>query len=166
MCAIHTNKNPGTICRNILLAFLLTHASFVTTLAQTATDKASAKKQISELIQEMENSFNKNDMLKVAAFYTDDGEIVDENYTVKGRAGLDKYWTALKDKGRGWKLTTVEIGGEGELIYQLGISDLKYLRESKEANSITNFLLIWKKQPDGTYKIFRDYLTKTKFEKN
>jgi ketosteroid isomerase-like protein len=72
----------------------------------------------------------------------------------------------LKDKGRGWKLTVVEIGGQGEFVYQLGNSDLKYIRQGKEASSITNFVLIWKKQADGNYKIFRDYLTKTKFEKN
>jgi ketosteroid isomerase-like protein len=85
---------------------------------------------------------------------------------VKGRANLDNYWMALKDKGRGWKLTVVEIGGHGEFVYQLGKSDLKYISQGRETISITNFVLIWKKQTDGTYRIFRDYLTKTKFEKN
>ena len=115
----------------------------------------------------MEDAFNNNDMKKVASFYADDSEIVyDDNYTVKGRANLDNYWLDLKDKGRGWKLTVVEIGGQGEFVYQLGKSDLKHLSNGKEHKSITNFVLIWRKQPDGTYKIFRDYLTKTKFERN
>ncbi len=117
------------------------------------------------LNQQMEEAFNKNDMTKVAAYYSDDGEIVYDNYTVKGRANLDKYWMDLKDKGRGWTLTVVEIGGQGEFVYQLGKSDLKYISRGAETRSVTNFVLIWKKQPDGTYKIFRDYLTKTKFEK-
>ncbi len=72
----------------------------------------------------------------------------------------------LKDKGRGWKLTVVEIGGQGEFVYQLGKSDLKHMNNGKESRSITNFVLLWKKQSDGSYKIFRDYLTQTKFEKN
>ena len=118
------------------------------------------------LNQQMQDAFNNNDMSKVAAFYANDGEIVDDSYTVKGRTNLDNYWAALKDKGRGWKLTVVEIGGQGEFVYQLRRSDLKYVSQGKEASSITNFVLIWKKQTDDNYKIFRDYLTKTKFEKN
>lgn len=106
-------------------------------------------------------------MKKVAAFYADDGEIVyEENYIVKGRANLDNYWLQLKDKGRGWELTVVEIGGAGEFVYQLGKSDLKHISGGKEMRSVTNFVLLWKKEADGSYKIFRDYLTKTKFEKD
>ncbi len=129
-------------------------------------DTSSVKKQIMLLNQQMEDAFNNNDMNKVGAFYANDGEIVDDSYMVKGRANLDNYWMALKDKGRGWKLTVVEIGGQGEFVYQLGNSDLKYISRGAETRSVTNFVLIWKKQTNGTYKIFRDYLTKTKFEKN
>ncbi len=146
-----------------LSLFLL---SFFNISAQTTKDTSSVKKQIMLLNQQMEAAFNNNDMDKVAAFYAGDGEIVDDSYTVKGRMDLNNYWKALKDLGRGWKLTVVEIGGHGEFVYQLGKSDLKYIRQGRESTSITNFVLIWKKQTDGTYKIFRDYLTKTKFEKN
>ena len=132
--------------------------------AQTLKDTA-VKKQIMLLNQQMEDPFNSNDMNMVAGFYSNDGEIVYDNYTVRGRTNLDKYWLDLKDKGRGWKLTVVEIGGQGEFVYQLGKSDLKYISQGKEKSSITNFVLLWRKQSDGSYKIFRDYLTKTKFEK-
>ncbi|HVE62069.1 MAG TPA: DUF4440 domain-containing protein [Chitinophagaceae bacterium] len=153
--------------KNFFVTLLLFLTCFFNVSAQTQKDTSTVKKQIMLLNQQMEDAFNKNDMVKVAAFYSDDGEIVyPDNYTVKGRANLDKYWMDLKDKGRGWKLTVVEIGGQGEFVYQLGKSDLKYIRQGKEANSITNFVLLWRKQNDGTYKIFRDYLTQTKFEKN
>lgn len=159
-CFVH---KPGRKSTLILLLFL---SCFFALSAQTSED-TSVKKQILLLNRQLEEAFNNNDMNKVAAFYADDGEIVyDNDYTVKGRSNLDNYWMALKDKGRGWKLTVVEIGGQGEFVYQLGKSDLKHISQGKEATSITNFLLIWKKQADGTYKIFRDYLTKTKFVKN
>ena len=149
----------------LLTAFVLLYfCSFV--FAQTSKDTSSVESHIMVLNQQMEDAFNKNDMPKVAAFYSDDGEIVYPNYIVKGRTNLDKYWMDLKDKGRGWKLTVVEIGGRGEFVYQLGKSDLKYIQGGREANAVTNFVLLWRKQGDGTYKIFRDYLTKTRFEKN
>ena len=113
----------------------------------------------------MERVFNANDMAATAAFYSDDAEIAGANYSVTGRANLDKYWLNLKDRGKGWKLTVIEIGGTGDYIYQLGNSDLTYLVNGKESKSVTNFVLIWKKQKDGTYKIFKDYLTDIEFKK-
>ena len=126
------------------------------------------RKTIDSLNVEMEKAFNQNDMTKVASFYSDDAEIAADNYSVKGRSQLDNYWTSLKDKGRGWKLTVVEIGGTGEFVYELGKSDLTYIRGNNPnpVSSITNFVLIWRLQPGGTYKIFKDYLTKTEFKKN
>ncbi len=163
----HSNHFLINAFKNIFSTVLLFLLCGHSISAQTAKDTSSVKNQIMGLNQQMEDAFNNNDMNKVAAFYADDSEIVyDDNYTVKGRANLNSYWLDLKDKGRGWKLTVVEIGGKGEFVYQLGKSDLKHLSQEKVHNSITNFVLIWKKQTDGTYKIFRDYLTKTKFEKN
>lgn len=149
--------------KNIFCAFLLPCFFFGAT-AQSTND-TTVRGQIRLLNGQMEDAFNANDMLKVAAFYGDDAEIVyDNGYTVKGRTALNGYWTSLKDKGRGWKLTVVEIGGGGEIIFQLGQSDLKYVNRDKETRAVTNFVLLWKKGADGSYKIFRDYLTKTSFE--
>lgn len=134
--------------------------------AQTNTERTKIKTDIENLNKEMEKVFNANDMAATAAFYSDDAEIVGSNYVVTGRKNLDNYWLSLKDKGRGWKLTVIEIGGTGEYIYQLGNSDLTYLVNGKETKSVTNFVLIWKKQRDNNYKIFRDYLTDIEFKKN
>ncbi len=155
-------KKHSNIFFTLLFLILL---CFFKLSAQSANDTLTVKQQIMLLNQQMEDAFNNNDMNKVAGFYSNDGEIVYDNYTVRGRTNLDKYWLDLKDKGRGWKLSVVEIGGQGEFVYQLGTSDLKYINDGKESNSITNFVLLWRKQDDGTYKIFRDYLTQTKFEK-
>jgi ketosteroid isomerase-like protein len=132
-------------------------------------NQSKIRKDINEKIKilnkDMEKAFNDNDMVKVAAFYRDDAEISGEYYTVKGRKSLDNYWMNLKDKGRGWKLDVIEIGGEGELVYQLGKSDLRYISKGVEKRSITNFILIWKLSTDGTYTILRDYLTDIEFIK-
>jgi ketosteroid isomerase-like protein len=153
-------------CTKFFALLMVCLASVFVVEAQTGNDTESLKKKIRDLNKELEDVFNKNDMSKTAAFYADDAEIVyDNGYVVKGRANLDSYWAALKDKGRGWKLTVVEIGGGGEFVFQLGNSDLKYIDNGKETSSITNFVLLWRRQADGSYKIFRDYITATGFVK-
>ena len=129
-------------------------------------DRNKIKTEIEKLNKEMERVFNANDMAATAAFYTDDAEISGSNYVVTGRKNLDNYWLSLKDKGRGWKLTAIEIGGTDDYIYQLGNSDLTYMVNGKETKSVTNFVLIWKKQKDNSFKIFRDYLTNIEFKKS
>lgn len=129
------------------------------------TQRQSLYRTIDSLNKAMEKIFNNNDMAGTAAFYSDDAEIIASNYTVSGRKNLDNYWLSLKDKGRGWKLEVTEIGGTGEYLYQLGKSDLTYLANGATTKSVTNFVLLWKKQKDGTYKIFRDYLTDIEFKK-
>ena len=133
--------------------------------AQSNVDRNKIKTTIESLNKEMEKVFNANDMVATAAFYSDDAEISGANYVVTGRKNLDNYWLSLKDRGRGWKLTVIEIGGTDDYIYQLGNSDLTYMVNGKETRSVTNFVLIWKKQKDNSYKIFRDYLTSIEFNK-
>ena len=151
--------------RNI---FILLLALLFTACLNAQTDnseRAKIKAEIEKLNEKMEDVFNANDMAATAALYSDDAEIIGANYRVTGRTNLDNYWLSLKDRGKGWKLTVIEIGGAGDYIYQLGNSDLTYLVNGKESKSVTNFVLIWKKQSDNSYKIFRDYLTDIEFKK-
>ena len=122
--------------------------------AQINIDRNKITTTIESLNKEMEKVFNANDMVATAAFYSDDAEISGANYVVTGRKNLDNYWLSLKDRGRGWKLTVIEIGGTDDYIYQLGNSDLTYMVNGKETRSVTNFVLIWKKQKDNSYIIF------------
>ncbi|HVG41795.1 MAG TPA: nuclear transport factor 2 family protein [Chitinophagaceae bacterium] len=142
---------------------ILFQLSMLSATAQTATKgEVETTKAIESLNKELEAAFNANDMMKVAAFYTDDAEISGKGFSVKGRANIDNYWNSLKDKGRGWKLSIKELGGRGDLVFQLGTSDLKHLRNEAVVTSLTNFIVLWKLQPDGSYKIFKDYLITTR----
>ena len=150
-----------------IMLLILIQSCFLVVFAQPGnnTGSESLYKTIDSLNRAMEKAFNTNDMAGTAAFYSDDAQIIASNYSVGGRKDLDNYWLSLKDRGRGWKLTVTEIGGNGEFLYQLGNSDLTYMVKGAETKSITNFVLIWKRQTDGSYKIFRDYLTGIEFKK-
>jgi len=147
---------------------LILQISGITVMAQpgSSTERTRLYQTIDSLNKSMEKVFNADDMAATAELYSDDAEIIGANYVVSGRKNLDNYWLSLKGRGRGWKLTVTEIGGAGDYIYQLGNSDLTYIVNGKETKSVTNFVLIWKKQPNGDYKIFRDYLTDIEFKKS
>ena len=150
--------------KKILILLVLTCSVICMNAQSNNSDRNKIRADIEKLNKEMEKAFNANDMAATAAFYSDDAEIIGDNYMVTGRKNLDNYWLSLKDKGRRWKLTVIEIGGAGDYIYQLGNSDLTYLSNRKETKSVINFVLIWKKQ-ENTYKLFRDYLTDIEFRK-
>jgi len=152
--------------KKILILVGMTFTITILSAQSGSGDRNKIKAEIERLNKEMERVFNANDMAATAAFYSDDAEISGANYVVTGRANIDKYWLNLKDRGRGWKLAVIEIGGTDDYIYQLGNSDLTYMVNGKETKSVTNFVLIWKKQPNNSYKIFRDYLTNVEFKKS
>jgi len=103
-----------------IIALSIIHFFILSLSAQTNNaERSKIKTDIEKLNKEMERVFNANDMAATAAFYTDDAEISGSNYVVTGRKNLDNYWLSLKDKGRGWKLTVIEIGGTDDYIRKL-----------------------------------------------
>lgn len=121
---------------------------------------------IARLNLQMENAFNRGAMLEVSNFYADDAEIAGENLSISGRKEIDKYWLGLEGKGRNWQLQIVEVGGRGDVVFQFGVSDLRAHISGKDERFVTNFLVLWKLQADGTYKIYRDFITRHPFTKN
>lgn len=122
---------------------------------------------VNRQLKAMEAAFARNDMKGIADLYAEDAEMMDNRgLLVRGRQPLEAYWLGLKDKGRGWTLTAAETGGQGDLVYQIGTSDLRYAnRQGAENRSVTHFVLLWKKQPDGSFKIYRDFLSDLDYEK-
>lgn len=67
------------------------------------------------------------------------------------------YWKAMKNKPPHWNKEEVPFTEKDELLYQLGHSKLEYEREDDtHRTSHVDFIIIWKKQEDGQYKIYVD----------
>ncbi len=151
--------------------FALLIAFFTALQVQAQPASASTRKAdqeaVAQQLKAMETAFARNDLMGVAALYADDAQMMDNRgLFVQGRKDLNEYWLGLKNVGRGWTLSAAETGGQGELVYQVGTSDLRFLnRQGKEQRSVTHFVLLWKKQPDGSYKIYRDFLSDLDYEK-
>jgi len=118
--------------------------------AQTGTDKINA------LTKMMEQEFNANNMLPVAAYYLDSALIMGGGMNVTGRKNIDDYWLSLKDRSASWKLETDKIEDHDKIIIQRGRS---YLSSASGMKSNVRFILIWKKTGD-TYRILYDSFTR------
>jgi ketosteroid isomerase-like protein len=100
--------------------------------------------------------FKKGDMLAVARGYADDATIYfPRGKKVHGRKAIDRYWQGVKG-AKDWKLETIEVGGTRDAIYEVGKSFLTTIVDGKESTYVCDYVVIWKRQPDGTYRTHTD----------
>lgn len=119
-------------------------------------DMSSIRPVIEEHNRKMVEAFKRGDYLAVAHFYADDATIFSyRGEKVRGREAIDKYWTSIRG-AKDWKLEVIELGGDRETIYQIGRSTLTSEHDGKLNTYACDFVVIWKRQKDGTYKIHVD----------
>ena len=111
--------------------------------------------QIEALNRRLEERFRAGDMLGVADLYADDGMLLSGDERVAGREAIDAYWSEMTNPVD-WRLEVFETGGSEELAYQRGRSYLTRRRDGAEHTSVVDFMLIWKKDADGDWKIAVD----------
>ena len=135
---------------------------------------------------EMELAFKKGEMKKLSAIYSDDGYLLSPNRkATHGRVAIDAYWerwhtplnwtldviavskneqdiynhdywTEVGRKPKHWREEGIEIG-EAEVFYQLGHSKIEYESDdSVHKTSDVDFIIVWKKDVGGNYKIWID----------
>ena len=120
------------------------------------SDVADIRPLIEEHNRKMVEAFKRGDLMAVSRFYADDATIFSyRGEKVRGREAIDKYWTSIKG-GKDWKLEVIEIGGDKETVYQIGRSTLTTEREGRQSIYACDFVVIWKRQKDGAYRIHVD----------
>lgn len=125
-------------------------------LAQQPNNMAAIREKIVEQNAKMVETFKKGDLLGVARFYSDDAMILSyRGLKIQGRAAIDKYWTSIKG-GKDWKLDVIEVGGDINTVYQIGRSTFTSERDGKTDSYVCDFIVIWKRQGDGSYRIYVD----------
>jgi ketosteroid isomerase-like protein len=128
-------------------------------LQSDAAEDRTVLRELSAINAEMAATFNRGDYLGAARFYTDDAQIIGAGgVRVTGRAAIDRYWTSIP-AGSTWRLDVLDAGGGRNAPWQLGRSTLVMPSRggSGETNtSVVDFLGVWKRQPDGTLKLYID----------
>lgn len=127
------------------------------TFCQSPAKDPETERLLLSQFDKMVAAFLQDDMPGVTKFYADDAVMASGRSEVKGRKNMDSYWATLKGKGKDWKLTTNYIEVYNNIALHDGISVLTYVDGGKELISKTRFLVVWRKQQDGSWKIIKDY---------
>jgi ketosteroid isomerase-like protein len=119
--------------------------------------KTDLRREIDSLNRAMERAFNAGNLMAVSRFYADDAKLMGpRNDDVQGRAAIDRYWTGIRG-AKSWKLDVLEVGGDRNTVYQVGRSTLVTTGANGDQSSISRFMVIWKRQPNGQMKIAIDF---------
>jgi ketosteroid isomerase-like protein len=152
-------------CRTALVVFALalTGAACQTAAApithsQALEDRA-IRRELAAINAAMAATFNRGDYLGAAHFYADDAQIIGAGgVRVTGRAAIDRYWTSMP-AGATWRLDLLDAGGGRNSPWQLGRSTLVVPNrngDSVPTTSVVDFLGVWRRQADGTLKLYID----------
>jgi ketosteroid isomerase-like protein len=149
---------PAALLVAALAGACRTAASVATATPQAVEDRA-IRRELTAVNAEMAATFNRGDYLGAARFYSDDAQIIGTGgVRVTGRAAIDRYWTSIP-AGSTWRLDVLDAGGSRDSPWQLGRSTLVMPGRDPGAasnTSIVDFVAVWKRQPDGTLKLYID----------
>jgi len=121
-----------------------------------AADEQAIAKAVTEYVAAMKS----NDPVKIASWWTDDAVLIDRaSPTVRGRAALDTLVRSMFAAARltDATLVTEEIAVSGDLGYFIGRYDESFQPQTGAAlHNRGRLILVWKRQPDGSWKIARN----------
>lgn len=124
--------------------------------AARTRDKAPFVLEIEARNRHLEQQFRAGNLLGVADVYADDAVLLNaRGERIEGREGIDGYWSAIENPVD-WSLEIRTIRGSEAVAYELGVSRLTKRRDGQLITSETSFLVLWRREPDGAWRIALD----------
>jgi len=131
------------------------------TPAQPPDTRAADETAIRVAVIEWSKAAQAKDVNKAVSFYADDAmQFVDKGPLVKGKDNIRTGWEqmlALPGPGLTFATTRVEVARSGDMAYEYGTYD--FAKADKRGNVIDEkgkYVLVWKKQADGSWKVAAD----------
>ena len=110
------------------------------------------RKAIDEGNVKLLKALREGDAAAAAKMYTEDASAMPTgSVVVKGRENIKALWGSVIEGGlKDAKLTTVEVGGEGDTVTEMGEYWMKLQPEGQEAmEDKGKYIVVWKNTPDG-----------------
>ena len=125
--------------------------------AQPAADPNRAR--VEKLGKQFTEAFGKGDLAAVAGMYSEDAmAFPPEAEIVKGRAAIQAMWRGVREIGaQSIDFEVLDVAASGVLLVETGIGTLHVAGPGPaQATVKVKYVVVWKKQKDGSWKIYRD----------
>jgi uncharacterized protein (TIGR02246 family) len=115
--------------------------------------------RVEKLGKQFSEAFGKGDVAAVARMYAEDGmAFPPDAQIVKGRASIEAMWRGVKEIGvQSVEFEILDVQTSGVLLVETGIATLHVTGAGPaEARVKIKYVVVWKKQKDGSWKISHD----------
>lgn len=115
--------------------------------------------RIEKLGKSFTDAFNRGDVAAVAGMYAEDAiAFPPDSDLVRGREAIQAVWQGFRDMGgKSMEFTVIDLDASGDLIVETGKAKLKVQPAGAAETPVeVKYVVVWKKQKDGTWKISRD----------
>ena len=122
-------------------------------------DLAQVRETIEAANLKFGEAVRQGDAAALAALYTDDAIILPPNSDmIQGRQGIEEFWGMVIQMGvTDAILTTVDVMGSDDLVYEIGQYTLTIQPEGQEpVEDMGKYVVVWKLQADGSWKLHVD----------
>jgi uncharacterized protein (TIGR02246 family) len=137
----------------LCLVLLMSAPAFAQEAAAQAGGDDEAK--IRDVDAKWSKTASANDVDGTVSYYTDDASLLAPNAPIAtGKQAIRASWASLLTPGNtlSWEAKRVEVSRSGDLAYEIGT----YRLAMKGAQDRGKFVVVWKKQPDGQWKVAAD----------
>jgi len=125
-----------------------------------ASDMAAIQRFIDSAQVRYIDAATKGDVAGLSSFYTDDAMVLAPNEKlVNGRTAIDQSNKQMfaTMKMTGLKLKTTDLQTSGEFVVETGSYDQTLQpKTGKAIHDVGKYVVVWKKQADGSLKLFRE----------
>ena len=128
--------------------------------AATSVDAGAARASIDSLNARFVDAAKRGDTATIASIYADDAVAMMSNTEAwRGRDAVRKGWAGVVADGmlKDFSLRTQDVDVSGDLVVETGTYEMTLQpKGGREMKDKGKYVVVWKRQPDGSLKIFRD----------
>jgi uncharacterized protein (TIGR02246 family) len=143
-----------------ILSFLVWMLSGLPPALAQAAKADAMRARLEKMGKDFADAYNRGDAKAVAAFYAEDAVVLppDSDF-VKGRPAIEAAWKGANEAGmKNMGLEIVDVESDGTYVIETGkaTADMQPAGQATAKPETYKYVVVWKKQKDGSWKIIRD----------
>lgn len=119
-----------------------------------------ARASLEKLGAAFADAYNRGDVAAVAAMYSDDAMVFPpDSDMVQGRSAIEAVWKGARDSGmKDVAFIVLDVHSNRDLAVEVGKADYKIqtANQAEASPQTVKYVVVWKRQKDGAWKLFRD----------